>query len=50
MALLSLAVACIVLAILAYVVGARGIAGFTMEIARIAILLFLILAVVSFFL
>ncbi len=47
MAILELAIAFFVLAILAYVVGARGIAGLTMEIARHLVIVFLILAIVS---
>ena len=44
---LYLAIAFFVLAILAAVVGARGVAGISMEIARILILVFLVLAVIS---
>ena len=36
-----------VLAILAALLGARGVAGISMEIARILVLIFLVLAVVS---
>ena len=36
-----------VLAILAALVGARGVAGITMEIARIFVLIFVVLAIVS---
>lgn len=36
-----------VLAVIAYAVGARGIAGVTMQIAKILIAVFLILALVS---
>jgi uncharacterized membrane protein YtjA (UPF0391 family) len=36
-----------VLAVVAYAVGARGIAGVTMQIAKILIAVFLILALVS---
>ncbi|WP_232688732.1 DUF1328 domain-containing protein [Halobacterium zhouii] len=36
-----------VLAILAALLGARGIAGMSMEIARILVLIFLVLAVIS---
>jgi uncharacterized membrane protein YtjA (UPF0391 family) len=32
----------------AYILGARGIAGFSMEIAKIVIIVFIILAVLSF--
>ena len=44
---LELAVAFLVLAVVAYAVGARGIAGLTMEIARWLIVIFLVLALVS---
>lgn len=47
MAILELAITFFVLAILAYIVGARGIAGLTMSIARLLIIVFLILAVIS---
>lgn len=46
----SLAIVFIILALAAYVVGARGIAGITMRIAYILIIIFIILAIVSFFL
>ncbi|UPM44377.1 DUF1328 family protein [Halocatena salina] len=46
----SLAVVFIVLALAAYIVGARGIAGVTMRIAYILIVIFIILAIISFFL
>ena len=36
-----------VLAILAALVGSRGVAGISMEIARILVLIFLVLAVIS---
>lgn len=36
-----------ILAIVAAIVGSRGIAGISMEIARILILVFLVLAVIS---
>lgn len=40
----------IILAIIAGVLGARGIAGVTMGIARIFIVIFIVLAVISFIL
>lgn len=46
----SLAVVFIILAIAAYVVGARGIAGLTMRIAYILIIIFIVLAILSFIL
>jgi uncharacterized membrane protein YtjA (UPF0391 family) len=45
--LLGLAVLFLLIALLAYVMGARGIAGFSMEIAKILIVVFLILFVLS---
>ncbi|EMA49874.1 MULTISPECIES: DUF1328 domain-containing protein [Halococcus] len=47
---IELAIGFLVLALIAYVVGAQGIAGISMEIARILVIVFIILAVVSFFL
>lgn len=44
---LYLAVVFFVLALLAAVVGARGVAGVSMEIARILVLVFLVLAILS---
>ena len=41
------AVVFFVLAIIAAAVGARGVAGITMEVARIFVLIFIILAVVA---
>lgn len=45
--LLGLAIVFFVLALAAAVVGARGIAGMSMEIARILVLVFLVLAIIS---
>lgn len=44
---LTFAIVFFVLALVAAVVGARGIAGVSMEIARIFVLIFLVLAIVS---
>lgn len=44
---LALAVVFFVFALLAALVGARGVAGISMEIARILIAVFIILAIVS---
>jgi len=44
---LWLAVVFFVLAVLAAVVGMRGVAGLTMSVARILVFVFLVLAVVS---
>jgi uncharacterized membrane protein YtjA (UPF0391 family) len=46
--LIGLAVTFLVLALIAYILGARGIAGFSMEIAKWLVIIFVILAIVSF--
>jgi uncharacterized membrane protein YtjA (UPF0391 family) len=48
--LIGLAITFLILALIAYVLGARGIAGFSMEIARWLVIIFVILAIVTFFL
>jgi uncharacterized membrane protein YtjA (UPF0391 family) len=48
--LIELAVLCLVLALVAYVLGARGIAGFSMEIAKWLVIIFVVVAIVTFFL
>jgi uncharacterized membrane protein YtjA (UPF0391 family) len=45
--LLGLAVLFLIIAFVAYLLGARGIAGFTMEIAKILIIVFVILFVIT---
>lgn len=45
--LLGLIVLFLVLALVAYVLGARSVAGFSMELARILIVVFVILAVLA---
>jgi uncharacterized membrane protein YtjA (UPF0391 family) len=47
--LIGLAVTFLILALIAYVLGARGIAGFSMEIARWLVIIFVVLAVITFF-
>jgi uncharacterized membrane protein YtjA (UPF0391 family) len=47
--LIGLAVIFLVLALVAFILGARGIAGFSMEIARWLVIIFIILAIISFF-
>lgn len=42
------AIAFFVLALVAFVLGASGIAGLSMEIGRILLIVFLVLAVISF--
>jgi uncharacterized membrane protein YtjA (UPF0391 family) len=46
--LIELAVLFLVLALVAYIVGAREIAGFSMDIARWLIIIFVVLAIVMF--
>ena len=48
--LIYLAVVFLVLALVAYILGARGIAGFSMEIARWFVIIFVVVAIVTFFL
>lgn len=46
--LLGLAVLFLVLALVAYLLGAGGVAGFSMDIAKVLIVVFIILAVLAF--
>jgi uncharacterized membrane protein YtjA (UPF0391 family) len=48
--LIGLAIVFLILALVAYVLGARGVAGFSMEIAKWLVIIFIILAIISFFL
>ena len=48
--LIGLAVVFLILALVAYILGARGIAGFSMEIAKWLVIIFIILAIISLFL
>jgi uncharacterized membrane protein YtjA (UPF0391 family) len=48
--LIELAVLFLILALVAYILGARGIAGFSMEIAKWLIIIFVIVAIVAFIL
>jgi uncharacterized membrane protein YtjA (UPF0391 family) len=48
--LIYLAVVFLVLALVAYILGARGIAGFSMEIAKWLVIIFVIVAIVTFIL
>lgn len=45
--LIGLAIFFLILALVAYVLGARGVAGFSMEIAKWLIIIFVILAILS---
>ena len=46
--LIGLAVLFLVLALVAFILGARGVVGFTMEIAKWFVIIFVVLAIVSF--
>lgn len=46
--MLRAAIAFFILALVAFVLGANGIAGMSMEIGRILLIVFLVLAVISF--
>lgn len=48
--LIELAVLFLVLALIAYILGARGIAGFSMDIAKWLVIIFVIVAIVAFIL
>ena len=45
--LLDFAILFLFIALIAYIVGARGVAGFSMEIAKVLIVLFLVLFVIA---
>jgi uncharacterized membrane protein YtjA (UPF0391 family) len=47
--LIGLAIVFLILALVAYVLGARGVAGFSMEIAKWLVIIFIILAIITFF-
>lgn len=48
MDLIYLAVLFLIFALVAYVLGARGIAGFSMEIAKWLVIIFVVLAIIVF--
>jgi len=48
--LLDLGILFLIIAFVAYVFGARGIAGFSMEIAKILIIVFVVLFIAALFL
>lgn len=48
MDLIWLAVIFLILAFVFYILGARGIAGFSMEIAKILVIIFIIIAIITF--
>ena len=47
--LIGLAVIFLVLALVAYILGARGIAGLSMDIAKWLVIILVILAIITFF-
>lgn len=50
MSLIGLAILFLILAFVSYVLGARGVAGMSMEIAKWLVVIFIILAIVTFIL
>ena len=48
--LISLAVIFLILALVFFIMGMRGIAGFTMEIAKWLVIIFVVIAIVTFLL
>ncbi|HJX56676.1 MAG TPA: DUF1328 domain-containing protein [Methanoregula sp.] len=48
--LIYLAVVFLILALVAFILGARGIAGFSMEIAKWLVIIFVVIAIVTFLL
>ena len=48
--LIYLAVVFLILALVAYILGARGVAGFSMEIAKWLVIIFVVIAIVTFLL
>ena len=47
--LIGLAVLFLVLALVAFILGAQGIAGLSMDIAKWLVIIFVILAIITFF-
>ena len=48
--LIGLAIIVLILALVAFVLGAKGIAGFSMTIAKWLVIIFIILAIIAFLL
>jgi uncharacterized membrane protein YtjA (UPF0391 family) len=48
--LIGLAVVFLILALIAYILGARGVAGLSMDIAKWLVIIFIILAIISYLL
>jgi len=50
MSLIGLAILFLILAFVSYVLGARGVAGMSMQVAKWLVIIFIILAIVTFIL
>ncbi|WP_342677830.1 DUF1328 domain-containing protein [Methanofollis sp. UBA420] len=48
--MIGLAIIFLILALVAYVLGAKGVAGLSMTIAKWLVIIFIILAIIAFFL
>lgn len=48
--LIYLAVVFLILALVAFILGAKGVAGFSMEIAKWLVIIFVVIAIVTFLL
>ena len=48
--LIYLAVVFLILALVAFILGAKGIAGFSMEIAKWLVIIFVVVAIITFLL
>jgi uncharacterized membrane protein YtjA (UPF0391 family) len=48
--LIGLAIIFLILAVVAYLLGAKGVAGLSMTIAKWLVIIFIVLAIISFFL
>ncbi|WP_226990838.1 MULTISPECIES: DUF1328 domain-containing protein [Methanosarcina] len=48
--MIGLAIVFLILALIAYIFGARGIAGLSMNIAKWLVIIFIVLAIISLFL
>jgi uncharacterized membrane protein YtjA (UPF0391 family) len=48
--LIYLAVVFLILALVAFILGAKGIAGFSMEIAKWLVIIFVVIAIITFLL
>ncbi len=48
--LIGLAIVFLILALIAYILGAKGVAGLSMNIAKWLVIIFILLAIISLFL